>query len=46
MDKSNILEAHVQILKHYADSSLERPVQLVEEVRNEQNECELESFLG
>ena len=35
MDLSTILEAHVQRLKRYSDASLMRPVQLLEEVRNE-----------
>ena len=45
IDLSNTLEAHVQRLKRYADSSLMRPIRLLEEVRNEQNEYELDKFL-
>ena len=45
MDLSTTLEAHVQRLKRYSDASLMRPVQLLEEVRNEQNECVLDHFL-
>lgn len=44
LDNSFKIEAHVQRLKRYADSSLMMPLRLIEEVRNEQEDCELDSF--
>jgi hypothetical protein len=45
IDQSPPIEAHIQRLKRYADSSLMKPLRLIEEVRGEQEQCELDKFI-
>ena len=45
IDQSPPIEAHIQRLKRYADVSLLQTLRLVEEVRGEQEQCEVEKFI-
>ena len=46
LDGQRTLEAHIQRLKRYSDASLNAPQRLIEEVRGEQEQCELDHFVA